>query len=138
VAAVHESWVIRHANGRTVEILGISDLDAFIGSQFWDHFTPKSTLTGHPSQCFLPQLLEGLDFSVEVRAFTDEGRKVWLTCTFRSGTMSQVLLQSDFPLYSDELPPIPHFRPPFSACKGYICDSYLYLVCQGLFRSSAS
>jgi len=89
VGAVNESWVVRHANDRTGQVLGIPDVDAIIGTDFWEHVTLRD---GGPApwQRFRRQLLEATDFSAEVKAYTAEGRKMWLTCSFTSGTMSQV------------------------------------------------
>lgn len=85
------SWRIRHANGRAGEVLGVADLGSFIGTDFWDFFSLKDPPPGvHPSSRFRLQLLQGQDLTFDTSVFTDEGQKLWITCTMRSGTQSQV------------------------------------------------
>eukprot|EP00892_Ulva_mutabilis_P003559 jgi/Ulvmu1/1575/UM111_0003.1 len=86
---VNESWVVRHGNDRAGQVLGVSDVDALIGTDFWQHVTLRDNAV-RPSARFRRQLLEATDFSADVKAFTAAGRKVWLSCTFTSGTLSQV------------------------------------------------
>ena len=86
-----KSWRIKHANERAGEVLGVAKLSTFIGTDFWDFFSLKDPPPGvHPSSRFRLQLLEGQDLSFDTKVFTDEGQKLWITCTMRSGTQSNV------------------------------------------------
>lgn len=89
VCAVNDCWMVRLANDRAGQILGVQDADAFIGRDFWDLVTLRNASV-RPSQLFRQQLLEGTDFNADVKAFTSEGRKIWLSCSFSSGTLSQL------------------------------------------------
>lgn len=81
--------MVRLANDRAGQVLGAEDADAFIGRDFWE-LVALCDASARPSQLFRQQLLEGTDFSADVKAFTGEGRKIWLSCSFSSGTLSQL------------------------------------------------
>ena len=90
LCAVDEQWQLQYATDRAGEILGISDVSDLFGKPFFNVFTPRDSSPQELCNRLALQLLEGSDFTVEAKAFSDEGRKVWVTCSFRSGTMSQV------------------------------------------------
>lgn len=82
-------WVVRLANDRAAEVLGTADADALIGRGFWEIVSLRDGGVA-PEEAFRQQLLEGTDFTAQVKAYTDSGRKVWLSCAFTSGTLAQL------------------------------------------------
>lgn len=61
-----------------------------MGHNFWDCFQLKANDQALARREFDASIEDQSDFSFLAKAFTDEGRKVWLDFVFRSGTMSQV------------------------------------------------
>jgi hypothetical protein len=88
--AVHDSWLIQYANDRAGEVLGVEDADSLAGVDFWSHFAPRSSGKQPPALAYANQVTRGVDFETDVRTFTSEGRKIWLSCSFRSGSQSRV------------------------------------------------
>jgi hypothetical protein len=68
----------------------VEDVDFFTGVDFWSHFAPRSSGELPPALAYAGQVTRGVDFEADVRTFTSEGRKIWLTCSFRSGSQSRV------------------------------------------------
>jgi PAS domain-containing protein len=117
-AAAAGEWQIQFANGRAGEVLGIADLDDIVDKSFWDVFTLRNASREALLERLALQLLDGSDFCVEAKAISDEGRKVWVTCSFRSGTMSQVRLGL---LHSAGAAATCHWSSSSSACKCSPC-----------------
>lgn len=88
-------WTVKYLNSRASEILGTSQT-ALVGQDFWDTFSLKGGDSGAPGERFADYIEEHMDVHFTAKAFTDEGRKIWVDLTFRSGTMSQ--LDDDMPL----------------------------------------
>jgi PAS domain-containing protein len=78
-------WTVRYGNKRASEVLE-QEPEAYVGQDFWASFDLRA---GSDRSDFEDLILEQSDFSFVAKSYTDEGRKVWHSFTFRSGTMSQ-------------------------------------------------
>lgn len=88
-------WTIKYLNPRARELLGMTDTK-LVGDNFWEHFTPQGEPAQNPAEQYLDAIEDAMDVSFNAKALTDEGRKIWINFTFRSGTQSQ--LDDDMPI----------------------------------------
>lgn len=83
------AWTIQHANDRCCAVLGLADItSALLGRDFWDLFSARGSDGGVAAAAAAAARLRGFD--ADVCAFTDSGRKHWLTASFRTGASEQL------------------------------------------------